>query len=624
MLLLLAGCQEYYLPPPPVAVSISPSPSLASNFVNVPLAVLNSSTNQIETGTQQFTATVVNTGNTNVTWSIIDPRTGVALPNGVAPDGTAPFGLIDSTGLYTAPTAMPAVNTFAVQATSVADKTQSAQVGVELVAPTATVSSVTITDAASGNTVPAMIQGGSYVLDIKGQFLYPTSVVKLSGGSVGAVQAPANAPLPLDEIKVPVTITAAGLTPLLVVNPTSTPGNPFALVTEPVSPAATSAMAVIIEPVVLPGASAPVLVDKIYVPQASGDALAIMDGETGTRLRDRNNLPALVQLPVGFAPTMAAANPASDQVIALSTSGSQLAVVDALHDTVSQIYALPVTQTVAFSDETCGVCAALVDTRRDEAILSTANGFFTVNLATGATSSPIAAPTSENFAYDPNTQRIYAPFHGASGSGLNVIDLSSGAVYSYQLAAAAGFSLGSDLSAAALDPSTLFAVLGDFGSSEYVGINFNGAQPSQNFISAPAAQFQISAACGGGWDGVAIEPGSHFGFFGNQGACLGVASLPSAPASGTLGLANQNIRWAQIGLSPDGIAWTNLAEPHGETVFVGLNGTVYGLGLRQDQGMLVRVDLAALQAAPHLAGGADANQADISTTPSPVVFMPLH
>ncbi len=620
-LLSLCGCQNYYIPPPPVAVAISPGPGFASNFLNVPLATLDTTTNQVQPGTQQFAASVFNAKDTTVTWSIVDPTSGLILPNGERPDGTTPFGRVDSTGLYTAPPVMPPSNTFAVQATSVADIHQSGQVGVELIAPTPTVSSVTILNS-SGTAVAAMTEGGSYLLDLKGTFFYPSTVVTLGGGSAGAVQVPANSTPPLAEIKVPVTVQSSGLLPLQVANSTAVPGNPTPLVAQPASPAGTSALAVIVESVNVAGTTAPA--NKIYVPQTSAGTLAVMNGDAGARLRDATGLPVAVALPAGFAPTIAAANPAHDQVVALSSTVNQLVVVDAIRDTVVAQYSLPIAATATFRDQTCGVCAALVDSRRNQAILSTANGYFTVDLATGAASTPIVAPPAENFAYDPATRRIFAPFSGANGSGLDIINLASSSVATYELPAGSGFTLGSTLDAAALDPLTLFAAVADPATSEYVGINFEGAQPNGGTLSASAVQFQITSACNGDWDGVAIEAGSHLGFFGNNGACLGVASLPSAPSSAAPLLPNQPVRWAQLGLSPDGIAWTNIAEPHGETVFVGLSGTVYGVALRQDQQMLVRVDLAALQAASTLPGGADANQADISVTPSPVLFVPMH
>ena len=74
-------------------------------------------------GTQQFTATVQNAGNTAVTWQV----------NGVA-GGNATVGTISSSGLYTAPAAVPSPATVTVTAVSQADPTKSASAQVAITA----------------------------------------------------------------------------------------------------------------------------------------------------------------------------------------------------------------------------------------------------------------------------------------------------------------------------------------------------------------------------------------------------------------------------------------------------------------------------------------------------------
>ncbi|MBI1750815.1 MAG: hypothetical protein HY234_05840 [Acidobacteria bacterium] len=79
-------------PPPPVTVTVAPATQ------NVLLGA-----------TQQFTATVTNTTNTAVTWSV----------NGVA-GGNAQVGTISATGLYTAPSILPSPAAVTIRADSVA------------------------------------------------------------------------------------------------------------------------------------------------------------------------------------------------------------------------------------------------------------------------------------------------------------------------------------------------------------------------------------------------------------------------------------------------------------------------------------------------------------------------
>lgn len=89
--------------------------------------------------TQQFTATVANTSNTAVTWQV----------NNVT-GGNATTGTISATGLFTAPTTVPASNPVTVKAISVADNTKSDTATVTITAaPNVT---VTITPKRGGLT----------------------------------------------------------------------------------------------------------------------------------------------------------------------------------------------------------------------------------------------------------------------------------------------------------------------------------------------------------------------------------------------------------------------------------------------------------------------------------------
>jgi len=107
--------------PTPVAVSVMISPASVTVAVG---------------GTQQFTATVQNTGNTAVTWQV----------NGMA-GGNATVGTISSSGLYTAPAAVPSPAAVTVTAVSQADATKSASAQVTITA--AVPASVTISPASA-------------------------------------------------------------------------------------------------------------------------------------------------------------------------------------------------------------------------------------------------------------------------------------------------------------------------------------------------------------------------------------------------------------------------------------------------------------------------------------------
>ena len=114
-------------------VSVTVSPATAQVVVN---------------GLQQFTATVTNTSNTAVTWSV----------NG-ATGGNSTVGTVSGGGLYTAPAAVPSPATVTVTATTQATPTatSSASVTIGPYTETPTYSFTSLTDGAAPST--ALIQG---------------------------------------------------------------------------------------------------------------------------------------------------------------------------------------------------------------------------------------------------------------------------------------------------------------------------------------------------------------------------------------------------------------------------------------------------------------------------------
>jgi hypothetical protein len=94
-------------------------------------------------GTQQFSASVQNTSNMGVTWSIHDVNQG----------GPAAIGTISSSGLYTAPASGPSSSRITISATSVVDSSQSASTPIIL---------------SAGPGVDAAELNGVYAFSVKG------------------------------------------------------------------------------------------------------------------------------------------------------------------------------------------------------------------------------------------------------------------------------------------------------------------------------------------------------------------------------------------------------------------------------------------------------------------------
>ena len=115
----------------------------ASVAVNLSLTLNLSSASLQVTSTQQFTATILGSANTDVTWTV----------NGVT-GGNSTLGTISSSGLYTAPEYPPSPSRVTVTATSVAESSMSLSSTVTLLPPPISVSvNPTALDLQVGHTV---------------------------------------------------------------------------------------------------------------------------------------------------------------------------------------------------------------------------------------------------------------------------------------------------------------------------------------------------------------------------------------------------------------------------------------------------------------------------------------
>jgi len=177
--------------PPPPTVSVTISPTLATVAVGA---------------TQQFTASVTGTANTVVTWSV-----------GGVTGGNSTVGTILTSGLYTAPSTVPAPSNVTVSATSQAEPTKSASATVTVVGQPLTQREVTVTagmetrgidvqvsaltptlsliavgtctatNCTAGSVGVQVAQGRSETLFLVGKGIVPGTVYAISGKSTDVV-----------------------------------------------------------------------------------------------------------------------------------------------------------------------------------------------------------------------------------------------------------------------------------------------------------------------------------------------------------------------------------------------------------------------------------------------------
>ena len=114
--------------------------------------------------TSQFTASVTGSTNQAVIWEV----------NNVA-NGSAATGTISATGLYTAPTSMPAATTITISAVSQASSTASGSLSESLYNPTPAIGIATATEV--GTTL-------NYTLSVSGSGFVPTSSILVNAAAV--------------------------------------------------------------------------------------------------------------------------------------------------------------------------------------------------------------------------------------------------------------------------------------------------------------------------------------------------------------------------------------------------------------------------------------------------------
>jgi len=141
----LAGCSSGS-----TAASTGTTPQIS-------VSVSGSSSTRLS-ATTQFTATVTGTANTAVSWQV----------NGVI-GGAAATGTISISGLYTAPAAMPTVQSVTVTAVSVASAGSSGSLTESLYNP------IPVIGAATGTQVGSSL---SYLVDVTGSGFVPASVIQ--------------------------------------------------------------------------------------------------------------------------------------------------------------------------------------------------------------------------------------------------------------------------------------------------------------------------------------------------------------------------------------------------------------------------------------------------------------
>lgn len=573
ILLSASGCNTYYIPPPPLTIS------LAATTSNLVISSLNT-LGQVIPSTLALQGQVANSPNTTIIYA-------VGQDGNYVQGGNATLGFITPDGVYQAPLVVPSPNQVVIQATAAAETTKTATWTLTLLNPTALVTGVSPSIVTAG--LPARF-------DVTGTNFAQGATIDMSGASITGTQL-----ISPTEIKVTATIEQPGMLGLSVINPDPFgPPNSVLVRSLPTNPATSSAIAITAAQAGTDSSGKPLFASEAYVPQPA--ALAVVNLDSGQQI-------ATVNMPAGYQPSLAAADPAGNRILVGSTASNIVQVVDASQNAVVSSYTLPVNSSATVQGASCMVCAMLIDSARHLAIFDTAAGYITLDLNSGTISTPIAVAASFNFAYDSRTERVFAPFVAPSGaSGVDILNLQQGTIVTLS---PQGAFFGTQTAGTAWDPTSGELTAADSAAGTFLNLNLNNASVQGSTSTAPAAQFTVTSGCSLPWRGLDVDLVGHLGWLANTGGCIAVAGLPEAAVNGTPAQPNP-IRWARVPAAPDGLGWqsSTLAQPSTMAAYTGSDGRAYGLVLRQDGLFLLKVDLGLLQQAPTVSGGFDSNQVD--------------
>ncbi len=337
-------------------------------------------------------------------------------------------------------------------------------------------------------------------------------------------------------------------------------------------------------------------IDVAYMPQQTkilgGYAVQELNldaDEFSSVLPPAVTLMASIPMPAGFVPDAAAASQTSGQVAVISYNSPDIQIIDAsnnpldtANNTIIATYTAPVTQSVTLNGIPCMICAAVVNPLNNLLILSTAEGFYSMNLTSGAfTAIPFApAPApSANITVDPlGTPDPFIVSAVPSSGETQILDLNT-----YSVATYAGFSPAPATST--VDLSSQYAWISDGNTNDQTLVNFNpsaanptitpqtnvGICPGTNYFNMVALEVTQN---GGGDNLITSQTGGN---------CIGVEAF--SVVGGTLSFFQVPYGYGSIPNTPtdpnnpNGCPFMNGSDPNAISAFVSVYGSHSSYGV---------------------------------------------
>jgi hypothetical protein len=351
-----------------------------------------------------------------------------------------------------------------------------------------------------------------------------------------------------------------------------------------------------------------------------------------------------VPMPAGFVPNATAASQSSFQVAVISYTSPNVQVIDASNilsdlssNTVVATYTAPVSKSVTFNGISCMICAATVNPTNSQLILSTAQGYYSMDLTSGKFTAQPFVPTAfpaESFALNPFSPPanpagplILSPTFGQDPnfpSELQTVNLQSGAVTTNPNTGLA------EPNAVAIDLFTNYAMAVDASGKDQLLLNLGNPQnPTSGLASNISICRGQSSPLNMAALGVGIGNLQHTLFLSQpSGNCVGFEVWPAVvDPSNPFVPSNIDYGYGTVPATPEGTPFLNGSDPNAIATFTSVvNKANYGVLVDESQNWIAKFNLGALSTAAgssRLPLGADiSGQILTGFGGAPVVFLP--
>lgn len=304
---------------------------------------------------------------------------------------------------------------------------------------------------------------------------------------------------------------------------------------------------------------------------------------------------ASIPMPSGFVPNATAASQASSLVAVISYASPKVEIIDASNNpldlssnTLIATFNSPVTQSVTINGITCMICAAVVNPLNNQLILSTAQGFYSMDMVAGKFTAmpftPAPFPTA-SFTMNPAAASPYILSTSPADGAVQFLDLTTNAVTTYGNVSPAPTS-------AFIDLITNFAAISDS----------TGVQALVDLSNPQTPQFLTQAnigVCPGGPSylnmlamGVSANAVNHTLLTSQTaGNCIGIEIWPGPGFA--LSPGNVFYGYGAMPATPDGNPFMNGNDPNAIATFTSVvDKKYYGVLIDASQQWIAKINYA--------------------------------